>query len=260
MNCASLSKDLLESELFGHTKGAFTGADETRIGKIQAAHQGTLFLDEIGDMNFELQGKLLRVLEERKITKIGANTEEEVDVRVIAATNKSLNKMVEEKTFREDLFYRLNVFPITIPPLRERKEDIPELLKHFLIKSSQKYNKPLIEMSDYVIKFLSEQEWHGNVRELKNFVDRLCILTTSKVISLEEVSLLLNLKDQRFTNFVPAEVVSNLKLHKAELEKEFILEVLNRVDFNITKAAEELGIDRSNLYKRLKKLGISPVH
>jgi DNA-binding NtrC family response regulator len=115
-------------------------------------------------------------------------------------------------------------------------------------------------MSDYVIKYLSEQEWHGNVRELKNFVDRLCILTTNKVISLEEVSLLLNLKDQRFTNFVPAEVVSNLKFHKAELEKEFILEVLNRVDFNITKAAEELGIDRSNLYKRLKRLGISPVH
>ncbi|GAB1441950.1 sigma-54 dependent transcriptional regulator [Ignavibacteriales bacterium] len=260
MNCASLSKDLLESELFGHTRGAFTGADETRIGKIQAAHQGTLFLDEIGDMNFELQGKLLRVLEERKITKIGANIEEEVDVRVIAATNKSLSKMVEEKTFREDLFYRLNVFPITIPPLRERRGDIPELLKHFLIKSSQKYNKSLVEMSDYVIKFLSEQEWHGNVRELKNFVDRLCILTTNKVISLEEVSLLLNLKDQRFTNFVPAEVVSNLKFHKAELEKEYLLEVLNRVDFNINKAAEELGIDRSNLYKRLKKLGISPVH
>ena len=184
INCAAIPAPLLESELFGHEKGAFTGAIAQTIGRFQAAHGGTLFLDEIGDLPLELQPKLLRVLQEQQYERLGSTRTIRTDVRVIAATNQDLSRMVEEKTFRADLYYRLSVFPINLPPLRERKDDIPLLVKYFMRRFSRQMGKSIDEVPDSVMEILKSYRWPGNIRELQNFVERSAIVTQGRVLSL----------------------------------------------------------------------------
>jgi len=183
LNCAAIPGALLESELFGHERGAFTGAVSQTIGHFQAAHGGTLFLDEIGDLPLELQPKLLRVLQEQQYERLGSSRTLRADVRVIAATNQDLSQMVEEKTFRADLYYRLSVFPIRLPSLRERKDDIPSLVKHFVQKYSRQMGKSIDEVPDRVMEVLRSHHWPGNIRELQNFVERSVIMTHGNVLS-----------------------------------------------------------------------------
>src|SRR6202142_2520535 len=183
LNCAAIPLDLLESELFGHEKGAFTGAIAQTIGRFQAAHGGTLFLDEIGDLPLELQPKLLRVLQEQQYERLGSTRTIRTDVRVIAATNQDLSRMVEEKTFRADLYYRLSVFPINLPPLRERKDDIPLLVNYFMRRFSRQMGKSIDEVPDSVMEILQSYHWPGNIRELQNFVERSAIMTQGRVLS-----------------------------------------------------------------------------
>src|SRR5580698_5843131 len=183
LNCAAIPGPLLESELFGHEKGAFTGAVAQTVGRFQAAHGGTLFLDEIGDMPLELQPKLLRVLQEQQFERIGSTRTLRADVRVVAATNQDLVRMVEEKTFRADLYYRLSVFPISLPPLRERKEDIPALVNYFVRRFSRRLGKSIDQVPDGVMEILQSYHWPGNIRELQNFIERSAIVTEGRVLS-----------------------------------------------------------------------------
>src|ERR1700722_1528707 len=183
LNCAAIPSGLLESELFGHERGAYTGALNSAIGRFQMAHQGTLFLDEIGDMPVELQPKLLRVLQEQEFEKLGSTRTIRVDVRIVAATNRDLSKMVEERRFRADLFYRLHVFPIALPPLRERLDDIPHLVRHFVHKFADRMNKQIDVIPDHVMEALQQHSWPGNIRELQNFIERAVILSSGPVLS-----------------------------------------------------------------------------
>ena len=189
LNCAAIPGPLLESELFGHEKGAFTGAIAQTIGRFQAAHGGTLFLDEIGDLPLELQPKLLRVLQEQQYERLGSTRTIRTDVRVIAATNQDLSRMVEEKTFRADLYYRLSVFPINLPPLRERKDDIPLLVNYFMRRFSRQMGKSIDEVPDSVMEILQSYHWPGNIRELQNFIERSAIVTQGRVLSLRSTEL-----------------------------------------------------------------------
>lgn len=255
VNCAAIHKDLLESELFGFVKGTFTGANETRIGKIQAADKGTLFLDEIGDMSPEVQAKMLRAIEYQEITKVGETSTEKVDVRFIAATNKDLQALVKQGSFREDLYYRLKNFMISIPPLRERTEDIQELFNHFLSISLVKHNKNIKKVNGAVMGILRNQKWQGNVRELKHFVDRLILFTDDHEIGVEEVFRAFDHVD----NYIHKEnnhQASGFRDQRKEFEVDFLKEALGRNDGNVKRTAEELGFDRSNLYKKLKGLGL----
>src|SRR5580704_9117634 len=190
LNCAAIPSALLESELFGYEKGAFTGAANQTIGRFQVADRGTLFLDEIGDLPLELQPKLLRVLQEKQFERLGGNQTLQIDVRVIAATNQDLGQMVRERRFRADLYYRLNVFPMTLPPLRERREDIPLLAEHFLKKFAQQQGKAIDTIPDEVLEALEDHDWPGNIRELQNIIERGVILTTGRVLSRQTTELL----------------------------------------------------------------------
>jgi DNA-binding NtrC family response regulator len=244
-SCAALPETLLESELFGYEKGSFTGAVERRKGKFEAADTGTLFLDEIGEIDANTQVHLLRALEEKKITRIGSNEEIQVDVRIIAATNRNLRTLIEQEKFREDLYYRLNVVTVDLPPLRGRREDILPLAEHFLRKYAKENNRPVRSFSPEVVEFMLNYDWRGNVRELENMIERGVVLSKDKAITLAEFP-------QELTNSTPADG----KTIEA-LEKNHIRKVLEETDGNIARTAKMLGIHRTTLYNKLKKYDIS---
>ncbi len=247
VDCGSLVRTLFESELFGHVKGAFTGADNTQHGKFEMAHGGTLFFDEISNVNLEIQAKLLKAVEEKRISKVGDHKVVKVDVRIISATNRHLQRAAAEGLFREDLFFRLNVVSIQLPPLRERKEDIPLLVNHFLEKFSNKQGKPIKGLSENALKALSEYTWPGNVRELENTVERLVVFARNKTITTEDLV---------YSNTVLSSVLAREPLRLEEMERRHIIEVLRRTQGNKTQAAQLLGIDRKTLRTKIKKYQI----
>ena len=244
IHCGALTETLLESELFGHEKGAFTGAQYRKKGKFEIAEGGTVFLDEIGDISLKTQTDLLRVLQEREIVRVGSNQPIKVDFRCIAATNKDLEKLIEEGKFRPDLFYRLNVFRIELPPLRERRDDIPLLVDHFVRKFSLQMNKKITRVAPNAMDLLQQQPWTGNVRELENAVERAMVVAQEP--ELRET-------DFVFKNVVPNGAPKSLD----EIEKTHILKVLEQCNWNQTRAAEVLGIDRVTLHHKLKRYGWS---
>jgi len=255
LNCAAIPSELLESELFGHERGAYTGALNSAIGRFQMADQGTLFLDEIGDMPLALQPKLLRVLQEQEFERLGSTHTIRVDVRIVAATNRDLGAMVQERTFRADLFYRLNVFPIGLPPLRERLEDMPLLVRHFVEKFAERMNKNVHIIPDEVMEVLKRHSWPGNIRELQNIIERAVILSPGPVLCAP-------LGDPRADFKPPASSqipVANRTL--VEAEREHIVDVLRQVDWVVggrRGAAVRLGLPRTTLIHRMRKLGIVP--
>ncbi|MEO8647937.1 MAG: sigma-54 dependent transcriptional regulator, partial [Acidobacteriota bacterium] len=252
INSAAIPEDLVESELFGHTKGAFSGAGVAKKGKFETADGGTLFLDEIGDMSPRVQAKVLRVLEEQRFEPVGSNTPVKVDVRVISATNKRLDDLIENGNFRHDLFYRLNVIPFQIPPLRERSEDIPVLIDHFNERFSTDYGKKPKEFSADAIEALKNNLWFGNVRELKNTIERIVIMTQKNRVSRTDLPDLTVSEERPASSFR----FPSFKAATDAYHREFILHKLAEFDGNVTKAAEEMGVDRSHLYRRMKNLGI----
>jgi two-component system response regulator HydG len=253
LNCAALPENLLESELFGHEKGAFTGATMRRQGRFELADQGTIFLDEIGDMSFATQAKILRVLQEGEFERLGGDKTLHVDVRVIAATNKNLEEEVQNGKFRQDLYFRLGVVPIEIPSLRERKKDIPLLAEYFLKKSSQKNQRLIKGFTPEAIDVLSRYSWPGNVRELENVVERAVILTKQEMITPEALPpVFRQFSDQEQDSSLEELVGHSLK----EVEKELILKTLKETGNNITHTAEILGITRRGLQYKLRELGI----
>ncbi len=255
LNCAAIPETLIESELFGYKKGAFTGAQEDYRGKFLAADGGTLFLDEIGDMPYHLQAKLLRVLESGEIEIIGSSEPVKADTRIISATNKNIDQLVSKHQFREDLLYRLKVIHIHIPPLRERIDDIPILIDHYLDYFSQTYNKPLPRIEEEAYEFLKKYSWPGNVRELKNIVEKLVVLDTQKPVTLKDVELLLGLGTKVEDEF---SFFENLPLKEAlkKFEKFYITKSLRRHNFKILETAKSLEIDRSVLFRKMQKYGI----
>jgi transcriptional regulator with PAS, ATPase and Fis domain len=260
INCAAIPTNLIESELFGHEKGSFTGADRTHPGKFEQARGGTLFLDEIGELSMELQAKLLRVLEERSITRVGGSRPIPVDVRIITATNRILDELVEEESFRMDLLYRLRVVEIRIPPLRERPEDIPLLAHAFLLQFSQAHDKNATSISDEVIRVFQGWEWKGNVRELKNIIERMVIFCGGDELTLADLPPELKaavdtLQDVRFRAASnPAEVDFPSRLE--DLERLAINRALDETDGNKTQAAKRLGIGLRTLHRKLKEYEI----
>jgi two-component system nitrogen regulation response regulator NtrX len=253
VNCAAIPEELIESELFGHTKGSFTGASESKVGKFEKADGGTLFLDEVGDMSLRTQSKVLRVLEEQRLEPVGSNQTVNVDVRVIAATNKKLEDEIAAGRFREDLFYRLNVIPFNVPPLREHTEDIPILARHFLAEFSAAYGRKPKELGESAIGVMLRYQWPGNVRELRNLIERLMIVVPQDKIEP------LHLPGELFrgTSRVPQQ--PNATLHEARdaYEREFILRKLEENQWHMTRTAETLGLERSHLYRRMRTLGIT---
>ena len=250
VDCGGLAESLFESELFGHVKGSFTGATETKYGRFEVANDGTVFLDEIGNISMNIQTKLLRVLQEREITRVGSSQVIKVDVRIIAATNKDLLKCVKEQTFRDDLFYRLSVVPIVLPPLRERREDIPLLASHFLRKHNVKKEKGVTAISERAMKVLTEYDWPGNVRELENVVERAVVLTRSGVIEPDD------LWYYELGSKTPSSSDADETKSLTDVEKEHIIRTLEALHGHIGKASEVLGIDRKTLRLKLRKYGI----
>ncbi len=255
VNCAAIPEELIESELFGHEKGSFTGAVGKQIGKFQQADGGTIFLDEVGDMSLKTQAKVLRVLQNGELERIGSNKPIKVDVRVISATNKDLETEIEENNFREDLFFRLNVIPIHLPPLRERKDDIPLLIDYFAGKYARKNNFKQVKFSDEALDLLKEAPWRGNIRELQNSVERIVVMNYDK----KEIKLSDLPPDLIQSNQEISEISSNidsLKDFKEAAEKNFILKKLKENNWNVSKTAESIGTPRSNLYKKLEQYNI----
>jgi len=253
INCAAIPEDLIESELFGHEKGAFTGAIERRIGKFEQANGGTLFLDEICDMSLSTQVKVLRVIEEQQLTRVGGTEKIAIDVRIIAATNIDPLQAIKEGKFREDLYYRLNVIPIIMPPLRERIADIPLLLDHFLKKTIEANQLEPKVFTSAAIELLSQYNWPGNVRELKNVVERLAILTNDTKIDVDHVREgLFNFIQEKEEDFPGLDLRSARK----EFEKNYIIKALKQFDKNISKTAKFLGMERTHLHKKIKSLNI----
>ncbi|RLC01940.1 MAG: sigma-54-dependent Fis family transcriptional regulator [Deltaproteobacteria bacterium] len=255
VNCAALSENILESELFGHVKGAYTGAETDRIGRFEAAHKGTLFLDEIGDIPLSVQVKLLRVLEEKMIQRVGTNKSIPIDVRIITATNKNLEKLIEEGVFREDLFFRINVFPLTCPPLRRRKDDITLIIQHFISLHAEKTGKNILGLTPKAMRLMVAYPWPGNIRELRNSVEYAFVLARGKSIDSEHLP-------EKITNFNPLEA-KPLKIAGQEgvvkvglSEKEKLLNALQQADGNQTQAGKILGVSRITVWKRIKKHGI----
>jgi formate hydrogenlyase transcriptional activator len=250
LNCAAIPAALLESELFGHEKGAFTGAIMQTTGRFQAAHGGTLFLDEIGDLPLELQPKLLRVLQDQQYERLGSTRTLHADVRIIAATNQDLSRMVEQKTFRADLYYRLSVFPIGLPPLRERREDIPHLVHYFMRKFSRQMGKSIDQVPDGVMEILVAHHWPGNIRELQNFVERSSIVTQGRLLSPRIAEL----------NLLKHSAVSAPVQTLFDAERAHILGILKETNWTVggrDGAAARLGVPRTTLIGRMQKLGIS---
>lgn len=255
VNCAAIPNELIESELFGHEKGSFTGAVQKRIGKFELADGGTLFLDEIGDMSLQAQAKVLRAIEDGVIERVGGNSKINVNVRIISATNKDLKDEIKEGNFREDLFHRLNVIPIIVPSLRERKEDIPLLVKYFTEKICKQNKFPLKNFSENAIETLKNYDWSGNVRELRNIIERIIIMISSTTISKDEVLSLLPNVEKKSEDFI--DISNSFQEFKEKAEKIFILKQLELNNWNISKTAEILDIQRSHLYNKMKKYGIN---
>ncbi len=260
VNCAAIPEELIESELFGHERGAFTGATTQRKGKFDLAHEGTLFLDEIGDMSLKTQAKVLRILQERKFERVGGSKTIEVDVRVIAATNKDLEEEIRLGSFREDLYFRLNVLPFHVPPLRERREDITRLVSHFLDYFCSKEGREIKTIAPPALATLRGYSWPGNVRELKNIVERLVIMTPDTCIQETHLPPSMRMKrtapsEPRGSSLAGVDS-SNFKEAKEEFEKEFILQKLEEHDWNISRTAEAIDIERSNLHRKIKSYGI----
>lgn len=258
LNCAAIPAELLESEIFGHRKGAFTGAIAERKGKFLEADGGTFFLDEIGDMSLPLQAKLLRVLEDNEVEMIGDNMPRQVDVRVIAATNRNLEKLIEDGKFREDLYYRLNVFKIRIPPLRERPEDILSLAQHFLKKYSERHNKSVLGIKRRASALLLNYPWPGNVRELRNLIEKTVISAHTNEIDVDEVRNTLEPGTEKVSArlLMLEERFIALSSAMREFEKQYILSALDKYNWKMQKTAEVLGVDRSNLFKKMRRHGI----
>lgn len=254
VNCAAIPEELIESEMFGHRKGSFTGASEDKVGKFLKAHGGTLFLDEVGDMSLKTQSKVLRVLEEQRVEPLGSNTPITVDVRVIAATNKKLEEEIGRNAFREDLFYRLNVIPFYVPALRDRIEDIPVIAAHFLKAFCEEYGKKQKEFSAPAMDVLLSYPWPGNVRELKNLVERLVIICPSPRIEPHHLPPELF----RGASKSPQKPYESLHEARSAYEREFVLRKLEENRWNMTKAAQVLGLERSHLYRKMRSLGIAP--
>ncbi len=250
LNCAALSENLIESELFGHEKGAFTSAHQMKYGIVEVADKGTLFLDEIGELPLGLQAKLLRFLDSGEFRRVGGNKTLKVDVRAIAATNKDLSILIESGGFRQDLYYRLNVININVPPLRERSEDIPDLAKHFLKKYSNKLSKNIADFSPQALEALNNYRWPGNVRELENVVERAVIICDSETLGVEDLSIPRTSLASKNNSYSSLE----------EIEREHILKVLRETEGNQSKASQLLGIDRKTLYLKLRKFGIEQAH
>jgi len=254
VNCAAIPEELIESELFGHAKGSFTSAHENKIGKFQKADGGTLFLDEVGDMSLRTQAKVLRALEEQRFEPVGAAGSVQVDVRVVAATNKNLEEEIERGNFREDLFYRLNVIPFHVPPLRDRREDIPLLADHFLHEFTTAYGRKPKELTPEAYRMLHEYHWPGNVRELKNLIERIVILNPQVRVDARHIPL----NVIRRTADRLADRFGSLQEVREAAEREYILKKLEETNGNVTRTAELLGLERSNLYRKMKTLGIGP--
>ncbi len=247
VDCGTLVETLFESELFGHVKGSFTGADANKIGKFELAQHGTLFFDEISNIGLEVQAKLLRAVEERKISKVGSHRVITVDVRIIAATNKDLTKAIKDGSFREDLFYRLNVVLIQMPPLRERKNDIPLLAQHFLEKYNARLRKNLQGIAPEAMELLVRHDWPGNVRELENTVERLVVLSSGP---------LLEPKDLAFAGTISSPAAEGSSLSLRDLERDHIIQTLQRFDGHKSETARALGIDRKTLREKLRRYNI----
>jgi two-component system nitrogen regulation response regulator NtrX len=254
VNCAAIPNELIESELFGHEKGSFTGAFQQRIGKFELANKGTIFLDEVGDMSLQAQAKVLRAIEDSKIERVGGGKKIEVDVRILSATNKNLPEEIEKGNFREDLFHRLNVIPVHIPPLRERVEDIPILVSHFSADITSRHKKPAVKFSDDALKFLQSLSWSGNIRELRNAVERIIILTDKKDLSVKDIEMLTPGGKSSLVDII--DTSNSFQEFKDKAEKAFIIKQLKANDWNISKTAEVLEIQRSHLYNKMKKYGI----
>lgn len=257
VNCAAIPEDLIESELFGHEKGAFTGATTMRKGKFDKGHEGTIFLDEIGDMSLKAQSKTLRILQEQKFERVGGTRTIKVDVRVLAATNKDLEAEIDKGTFREDLYFRLNVIPMRVPPLRERVEDIRDLVDEFLKEFSLKTNIEPRKFSEEAIQVLEKYEWPGNVRELKNLVERLMIMAPDNVIQAKDIPPPFNKSPDVKGGLDYALMRRSLREARTEFEKAFIENKLREFNGNISHTAEAIGIERSNLHKKIKAYGIN---
>ena len=252
VNCSAFVESLIESELFGHEKGSFTGAIKTKIGKFELAKGGTLFLDEIGDLSLAVQTKFLRVLETREFERVGGNKTIKVEARIIAATNKHLSEEISAGRFREDLFYRINVINIHLPPLRERMDDLPLIVNHFIELFNKKFNKEIRQFSSQAFDILMEYEWPGNIRELENVIEHCFVLCNGKIIQVE--CLPKRLREQKKTVITSSNVIQ--KNGFKDVERELIISVLDKYDGNRTKAAKELNINPSTLWRKIKKLGI----
>ncbi len=253
VNCAAIPDDLIESELFGHVKGAFPAAHEDKIGKLQKADAGTLFLDEFGDMSLKTQAKVLRALDEQRFEPLGAAAWIKVDARVVAATNKNLEQEIERGNFREDLFYRLNVIPFHVPPLRDRREDIGLLAEHFMIEFTSAYGRKRKEFSPEAMRMLEEYYWPGNVRELRNLIERIVIMNPQIRIDARHIPINPS-KRSVFDAEMPQ--FSSLQEVREAAEREYITKKLEEARGNISRAADLLGLERSHLYKKMKALGI----
>jgi two-component system nitrogen regulation response regulator NtrX len=255
VNCAAIPEDLIESELFGHEKGAFTGATSRRQGKFDLAHAGTLFLDEIGDMSLKTQAKILRILEEQRFERVGGSRPLQVDVRVVAATNKNLAEEIQRGTFREDLYHRINVIPLQVPPLRERGEDIPLLAKHFLQELARENDAPAKTLTPRALEALTNLPWPGNVRELKNFIWRLAILTPGPQIDLADLHL--SPEPEAASGDLDRLLqMPGFREARASFEKEYLRRHLDECEGSVSLLAERIGLERSHLYRKLKALGL----
>jgi two-component system nitrogen regulation response regulator NtrX len=257
VNCAAIPSELIESELFGHMKGSFTGAFADRVGKFEQADGGTLFLDEVGDMSLSAQSKLLRVLQEGVVTRIGGSKSIEVDVRVLAATNKDLEGEIAEGQFREDLLYRLNVVPIEVPPLRERLEDVPALVAHFAEALAESAGVPGKKFSEDAMARLQTRAWPGNIRELRNAVERALILAPGKVVTAADIDRLLPGADGAMPLPAAPGGAHTFETFKQEAEKNFLVQQLREHDWNVSETARALKMPRSNLYKKIERYGLT---
>jgi two-component system, NtrC family, nitrogen regulation response regulator NtrX len=256
VNCAAIPSELIESELFGHMKGSFTGAVSDRAGKFEQADSGTLFLDEIGDMSASAQAKVLRVLQDGVVTRIGGSKPVQVDVRVLAATNKQLEEEIAAGRFREDLFYRLNVVPITVPPLRERREDIPLLVVHFLHQLAARDGLPARGITDEALQRLAALDWQGNVRELRNTVERLVILANAATIGAGDVERLVGRRSAEPVGLGGLLDIATFEEFKQAAERAFLLAKLRAFDWNVSETARALDMPRSNLYKKIERYAL----
>jgi two-component system nitrogen regulation response regulator NtrX len=249
LNCAALPKDLVESELFGYEKGAFTGAVQSKPGRLEAADQGTLFLDEVGDMSLETQAKFLRAIETGEIERLGSTRTLSVDARIVAATNKDLPAEIEAGRFREDLYYRLNVVPIHLPPLRARREDIPLLVEHFAAKLGAEHGRPPRRFEKEAVERLKAYSWPGNIRELRNLIERVLIMTDGDSVGLEQVEEVLPASSDE-------DAPSEIKVARDKAERDTILATLKQCQWNVTEASRRLGMDRGYLHRKIKRYGL----